>query len=385
MSELFQQLLDGLGAVLAFLYDLVPNYGIAIILFTLGIRLLLLPLGIKQVRSMQAMQALQPKMKQLQQKYKGDRARMNEELMALYREHGVNPLSGCLPLLAQLPVLFALFAVLRFPTGMTHIPHSDTDPVVSHPPDSALYVAIHEDRTFFLGTNLLCSATQAGKQVSQAQVTQNQVPDAPPVLDCGHGWPSRIPYYALALAMIGTTFYQQRQMARASPGGNPQQQMLTRIMPLLFGVWGFLFPAGLVVYWITTNVVQIGQQQFLLRQRRSQELALGDGKAAGAVSSKSAGSTGKGTPKGSSTTGKRPTSGTRGSGGRPQSGKGTSGGRPSGASGKPKGTGSSKGQGSSKTPRTGSGGSGGNGQGGSASGGADPGGGDGSRKKRPNR
>lgn len=219
MSQLFQQLLDALGAVLAFLYDLVPNYGIAIILFTLGIRLLLLPLGIKQVRSMQAMQALQPKMKQLQQKYKGDRARMNEELMALYREHGVNPLSGCLPLLAQLPVLFALFAVLRFPTGMTHIPHSDTNPIVSHPPDSALYVAIHEDRTFFLGANLLCSATQAGKQVSQAQVTQNQVPDAPPVLDCGTGWPSRIPYYVLALAMIGSTFYQQRQMQRASPGG----------------------------------------------------------------------------------------------------------------------------------------------------------------------
>jgi YidC/Oxa1 family membrane protein insertase len=344
---------------------------------------LLLPLGIKQVRSMQAMQALQPKMKQLQQKYKGDRARMNEELMALYREHGVNPLSGCLPLLAQLPVLFALFAVLRFPTGMTHIPHSDTDPIVSHPPDSALYVAIHEDRTFFLGANLLCSATQAGKQVSQAQVTQNQVPDAPPVLDCGTGWPSRIPYYVLALAMIGSTFYQQRQMQRASPGGNPQQQMLTRIMPLLFGVWGFLFPAGLVVYWITTNLVQIGQQQFLLRQRRSRELALGDGKPAGPVSSRNAGSTGKGpskgTSKGTSTSGKRPASGTRGTSGRSQSGKGASGGRPGGASGKPKGTGTSKTQRGSR-PRSG----GGNGQAGPASGGADPGGGDGSRKKRPN-
>jgi YidC/Oxa1 family membrane protein insertase len=316
---------------------------------------------------------------------------MNEELMALYREHGVNPLSGCLPLLAQLPVLFALFAVLRFPTGMTHIPHSDTNPIVSHPPDSALYVAIHEDNTFFLGANLLCSATQAGKQVSQAQVTQNQVPDAPKVLNCGNGWPSRIPYYLLAVAMIGTTFYQQRQMQRASPGGNPQQQMLTRIMPLLFGVWGFLFPAGLVVYWITTNLVQIGQQQFLLRQRRSRELALGDGKAApGAVSSKNAGTTPKGTPKGSSS-GKRSSSGTRSSGGRPQPGKGTSGGRTGGGTGKPKstgtarGTGTAKGQSPSKGSRPGSGSSGGNGQHGSASGGADPGGGDGSRKKRPNR
>src|SRR5207253_2876134 len=72
-------------------------------------------------------------------------------------------------------------------------------------------------------------------------------------------------YYLFAIAMVGTTYYQQRQMQRASPAGvNPQQQALTRVMPLLFGVWGFLFPAGLVVYWTTTNAIQIGQQHFML-------------------------------------------------------------------------------------------------------------------------
>jgi YidC/Oxa1 family membrane protein insertase len=386
VSALWNGILDALGQVLAFLYQVIPNYGVAIILLTLLIRLVLLPLGIKQVRSMQAMQAVQPKVKELQKKYKSDKQKLNEETMKLYREHGVNPLSGCLPLLAQLPVLIALFAVLRVTGGniSTHIPR-----------DSELFTAIQTQDTYLLPghqVNLLCTATQAGQQV------QFDVPDPfeknapnyvgsgpnPRTLDCGSNVPDRIPYYLLAVAMIGTTFYQQRQMQRASPGGNPQQQMLTRIMPLLFGVWGFLFPAGLVVYWITTNLVQIGQQQFLLRQRRSRELALGDGKAPGAVSSKNAGSTPKGTPKGSAS-GKRPASGTRSSGGRAQPGKGTSGGRTGGSTGKPKGTGTAKGQSPSKGSRAGSGGSGGNGQRGSASGGTDPGGGDGSRKKRPNR
>jgi YidC/Oxa1 family membrane protein insertase len=117
ISEAFQGLLNFLGAVLAFFYRFIPNYGVTIILLTLAIRVLLLPLAIKQIRSMQAMQAIQPKMKEIQRKYKGDRQRQNEEMMALYKEHGVNPLSGCFPLLLQFPVLIALFAVLRVPAG----------------------------------------------------------------------------------------------------------------------------------------------------------------------------------------------------------------------------------------------------------------------------
>jgi YidC/Oxa1 family membrane protein insertase len=88
----------------------------------------------------------------------------------------------------------------------------------------------------------------------------------PRTLDCGSSVPDRIPYYLLAAAMIATTFYQQRQMQRASPAGSQQQQAITRIMPLLFGIWGFLFPAGLVLYWTTTNLFQIGQQGVMLRR-----------------------------------------------------------------------------------------------------------------------
>ncbi|HXF56640.1 MAG TPA: YidC/Oxa1 family membrane protein insertase [Actinomycetota bacterium] len=261
----WQAVLDGLGAFLAFLYELVGNYGVAIILLTLAVRIALLPLGVKQIRSMQRLQELQPRIRALQQKYKGNRQKLNEEMMRLYREHDVNPLGGCLPMLAQIPVLIALFAVLQYPNGLTHIPHSDANPVVGTPQDSQLYVDLVKQApgSRFLGANLLCSAAQAGKQVSAPAGTA--VPDAPRRLDCGTGIPARIPYYALAGAMILTTYYQQRQMQRAQPGGGQQQQQaIMRLMPLLFGFWGIIFPAGLVLYWTTTNVVQIVQQHFML-------------------------------------------------------------------------------------------------------------------------
>jgi YidC/Oxa1 family membrane protein insertase len=259
----FQSILQALGTALAAFYSVVGNYGIAIILFTLAIRLVLVPLGIKQIKSMREMQAIQPKLKALQQKYKGNRQRLQEEQMKLYREHGVNPFMGCLPLLAQFPVLIALFAVLQFPKGMTHIPHSNANHVVGQPQDSKLYVDIRAQKTKFLGANLLCNATQAGQQV-KVDKKQMHVPDAPSVLDCGKGSPARIPYYIFALAMIGTTYYQQRQMQKATPQASQQQQALTKFMPLLFGFWGFIFPAGLVIYWTTTNLVQIAQQHFML-------------------------------------------------------------------------------------------------------------------------
>jgi YidC/Oxa1 family membrane protein insertase len=259
----YQAILQGLGAALAAFYAVVGNYGVSIILFTLAIRLVLVPLGIKQIRSMREMQAIQPKIKALQQKYKGNRTKLNEETMTLYREHGVNPLMGCLPLLAQFPVLIALFAVLQFPKGLTHIPHSNSNKVIGQPQDSKLYVDIVNQRTKFLGANLLCNAMQAGTQV-KVDPKHQHVPDAPTTLNCGKSPASRFPYYLFAAAMIGTTFYQQRQMQKATPAGSQQQQALTKFMPLLFGFWGLIFPAGLVIYWTTTNLVQIGQQQFML-------------------------------------------------------------------------------------------------------------------------
>jgi YidC/Oxa1 family membrane protein insertase len=255
--NLFQQLLNGIGAVLAWLYDLIPNYGIAIIVLTLVIRVLLLPLAVKQIRSMAAMQAVGPKQKEIQRKYKGNRQKIQEETMRLYKEEGVNPLSGCLPLLAQFPVLIALFAVLSVPKGLPHVKGDS-------PQGTKLYQDIRSSApgVRFLGANLVCSASEAGRQVVLPEAKDHSFPSV--TKKCGSGSASRIPYYVFLAAMIATTYYQQKQMQRASPSQNQQQQMLARIMPVFFGFIGFTFPAGLVVYWTTTNAVQIIQQHFML-------------------------------------------------------------------------------------------------------------------------
>ena len=288
----WQALLDGLGWVLAEIYDVIGNLGLTIIILTLVIRLILLPLGIKQVRSMQHMQLVQPKVKQIQQKYKQNRQRQQEEIMKLYKEYGVNPFSGCWPVLLQFPILIAMYSVLRFPQHPIHVPaESDLYAVVTEqiPP-----VQIDENSTpeevraqvpdepapvgggvSFLGMNLLCSPSNAGNENATLgdRVTVNgETVDLQYPVNCG-GDLNRIPYYLFVAAMFGTTYYQQRQMQKASPPGaaSSQQQAILRILPIMFGVFGIFFPAGLVVYWTTSNVWQIGQQYYMLRTRPTTE------------------------------------------------------------------------------------------------------------------
>jgi YidC/Oxa1 family membrane protein insertase len=291
----WQQLLDGLGWVLAWIYDLVPNYGIAIIILTIAIRALLLPLGFKQIKSMQNMQALQPQLKEIQKKYKNNRQKQQEEQMKLYRESGVSPFSGCLPMLLTLPFLFAMYAVIKQPTI---VPAAGQPPAAqvfmvanNHlPEDSALFqnVLMHEN-TDFLFMNLQCNLVGAGTQVpikyktSDGQVQQLPAGDqilgengqrlsfpatTQSFLDCGtKRFPDIVPYILIVALMVGLTFFQTFQMQRASPQGaqSSQQQTITRIMPLMFAFFGLQFPAGLVVYWTVSNGLQIAQQTYLLR------------------------------------------------------------------------------------------------------------------------
>jgi len=245
------------AAGLAGFYAVVGSYGIAIILLTIAVRIVLLPLSIKQTRSMREMQRIQPEVKKLQQKHKGDRQKMNEEMMALYKEHGVNPFGGCLPLLLQFPVLIALFYVIRAPfrylgpvKDSLFAQALNTDPL-----------GVHQ----FLGLRLDCSASQfAGIAKAQSE--------AVPALTCGDGSFAfvAIPYLVLVLLMGFTTYYQQKQMqARQTPGGSDlqaqQMQMMGKIMPLMLMFFSFGFPSGVVIYWLTTNVWTIGQQQLMLR------------------------------------------------------------------------------------------------------------------------
>ena len=265
----FQALLDAIGWLLAWLYDLTGSFGFAIIILTIVFRVVLLPLGIKQIKSMQAMQALQPKIKEIQKKFKGNKQKVQEQTMKLYQEYGVNPLGGCLPLLLQFPILIAMYSVIRAPVPLP--PNPETGVVTykdNHlPEDSALFADItaHEGKgQGFLLMNLQCSPQNAGKTVDVRDTAGDPTEDN---LECGNGISDRIPYYALLILMIGTTFYSSRQTQKATPASaqNPQTQIITKVMPIMFGVFGFAFPAGLILYWTVSNLFQIGQQAVMLR------------------------------------------------------------------------------------------------------------------------
>ena len=280
----FQWLLNGIGSILAWLYDVVGNFGIAIIILTILFRIVLLPIGIKQIKSMQLMQALQPKIKEIQKKYKGNRQKASDETMKLYQEYGANPLSGCLITLLQFPILIAMYSVIRAP-----IPYADSDPAKpagvnceaqngtplpdecfknNHlPVDSQLFhdITEHNDTGQHFGLmNLQCSASQSGKTVPVLNTARKP---SGQTLDCGDSTADRIPYFVLLALMIATTYYSSRQTQRATPASaqNSSTQILTRVMPLTFGIFGFAFPAGLVLYWTVSSSFQIGQQTVMLR------------------------------------------------------------------------------------------------------------------------
>jgi YidC/Oxa1 family membrane protein insertase len=292
----FQALLNAIGWILAAIFDVVGNYGLAIIVLTILIKVVLLPLGIKQIKSMQAMQSIQPKVKELQKKLKGNKQKVQEETMKLYKEAGVNPLGGCLPLLLQFPILIAMYAVIRAPQlqpvdaqgqpatsaqAVAYKIHNNHLPVTS---DLFQNVMLHQNLGV-LGVNLQCSAAQSGTEAkivgSDRQPIQSDTPiigaDGKPLdfspttgtgtLPCGSSGTDKIPYFVLLIIMVGTTFYQQRQMQNASPPGaaSGQQQAILKFMPLMFGIFGFTFPAGLTLYWTVSNVWTIGQQYALLR------------------------------------------------------------------------------------------------------------------------
>src|SRR5262245_16622874 len=227
-------LYNALGAVLAFFYAIIPNEGVAIILLTISVMIVLFPLTAKSSRSMLAMQRLQPEIKKLQAKHKGDRQKLNEEMMKLYQENKVNPLGGCLLLVVQFPVFIALFHVLRSTAATV-------------PQGSSLYKAIiaaEPNGLTFLGMDLSLKATD------------------------NHGdLVSALPYYILVGLVFLTGFLQSRQSQRNAPsGGNPQMQMITKVLPIAFGAFSLFFPAGLVLYFLVSNLWRLGQQELIIRK-----------------------------------------------------------------------------------------------------------------------
>ena len=207
-----------LHAVLLFFNGFVHNYGISIILLTIIIKIIFWPLTHKSQKSMRQMQKLQPLMKKIREKYKDNREMMNKELMGLYRTYKVNPMSGCLPMLIQIPVFFALYRVLGSSIELRHAP-------------------------FFLWINDLSAPDRLFS-----------LPFHIPFMDPPYGIP------VLTILMGASMFIQQKMQPMM---GDPSQAKMMMFMPLIFTVMFINFPSGLSLYWLTQNILSIGQQYYI--------------------------------------------------------------------------------------------------------------------------
>ncbi|OGP86099.1 MAG: hypothetical protein A2V87_11245 [Deltaproteobacteria bacterium RBG_16_58_17] len=190
---------------LKFLYGYIHNYGIAIIILTILIKLIFWPLGNKSYKSMKEMQKLQPKMVALREKYKDDKTRLSQESMALYKAHKVNPLGGCLPMVVQIPVFFGLYKSLLYAIELRHSP-------------------------FFWWIQDLSA---------------------------------KDPYYITPIIMGATMFIQQKM---TPSGADPMQAKIMLFMPIIFTFMFLNFPSGLVIYWLFNNIISIAQQVYINKQ-----------------------------------------------------------------------------------------------------------------------
>ncbi len=313
MNEIWLDLLAALGSVLRFFHDITAGlfdgyaWTVAIVLLTVAVRLLLMPLAVRQFRSMQAMQELRPQMKKIQQRYKTDRGMMRtdpekyrerrqkqqEEMMALYKEHNVNPAASCLPLVLQAPIFFALFRVLN---------------------DATLQISgdVISESPFYI--------------IDQIGAAAN----------------SEIAGWSLVIAMIVTMFVSQKQMMARTQGEAEgiqaqQQKIMLYGMPVFLGFVAYRLPIGVLLYWVTTNLWQMGQQAVILREvaHDAEEDTRSRG-ADGAGKGRKPGGKPSGTPREEPGRRKRPDASGKGDGGRPdrgREGRSDNGGRPRDADG----------------------------------------------------
>jgi YidC/Oxa1 family membrane protein insertase len=240
-SVLIHWLAEALRFVLEQLYRLIPNYGVAIILLTLLIKILFYPLTRKSFESTARMQALQPKMAELRVKYKNNPQKLNQETAALYKREGVNPLGGCLPLLLQLPIFFALYNLL-----ISHFELRGAMFIPGWIPDLSAPEAIFR----FQPINILNFSFDALR--------------------------------ALPFLMLVTTFVQTRLTQAPDSSAQANMKMMTYAMPIVFFFILYNMPSGLLLYWTVQNVLSILQQMYTNSRRRRAEaggaLETGQGK-----------------------------------------------------------------------------------------------------------
>ncbi|AIR99370.1 membrane protein insertase YidC [Streptomyces glaucescens] len=218
-------------------------WGLSIVSLVILIRICLIPLFVKQIKATRAMQTLQPEMKKIQERYKNDRQRQSEEMMKLYKETGTNPLSSCLPILAQSPFFFALYHVLN------SIASNDTIGVIN---DRLLESA---QKAHIFGAPLAAKFTDSSSKV---EALGSSITDV------------RVVTAIMIVLMSLSQFYTQRQLMTKNVDTTvktpfmQQQKMLMYVFPVIFAVFGINFPVGVLVYWLTTNVWTMGQQMYVI-------------------------------------------------------------------------------------------------------------------------
>jgi len=212
-------------------------WGLSIVGLTAVVRALLIPLFVRQIHAQRGLQLLQPQIKEIQKRHKDDRNKQSEELMKLYRETGTNPFSSCLPIIAQMPIFFALFRVIN-------------------------YGIAQQKAVGAMTQELSVQASQAkifGAPISATFMSSDQLS-------------VKIVTVVMIVLMTASTFFTQRQlMVKNMPAGqdNPlmqQQKILLYVFPLMFAVFGINFPIGVLIYWLTTNLWTAGQQYYVIRR-----------------------------------------------------------------------------------------------------------------------
>jgi YidC/Oxa1 family membrane protein insertase len=211
----FDVIAQPLLVCLKFFYRYLHNYGYAIILLTLLIKLLFWPLTHKSYVSMKAMKKLQPKMQKIREKYKDDKEKMNQEVMQMYRTHKVNPIGGCLPMVLQIPVFFALYRLLYSSIAIRHAP-------------------------FLWWINDLAAP--------------DRFPIGVQIPYLGNGLP-------ILTVLMGVSMFAQQKMSPT--GGDPKMEKMMMMMPVVFTVFFVNFPSGLVLYWLVNNILSVGQQYYI--------------------------------------------------------------------------------------------------------------------------
>jgi YidC/Oxa1 family membrane protein insertase len=221
------------------------TWALSIVGLVLVIRILLIPLFVKQIKAQRGLQIIQPQMKEIQKKYAGDRERQSQEMMKLYKETGTNPLASCLPILLQAPIFFALFSVLQ------GIAMKVPEGVFNWPQYRYLLDVAHDASIF--GVPLYATFWNADEVANQGFDPTN----------------TRILAFILIILMSATTFLTQRQLiVKNTAPDNPmvrQQKILLYVFPVVFAVGGVNFPIGVLIYWFTTNLWSMGQQFWVIR------------------------------------------------------------------------------------------------------------------------